>query len=279
MKLSGTIAQEDYKPESSHVVRHGRVVIDSRCSRAFLFGDSEMKLNRRKRLCECGCGEEVNPGSRFIRGHHVRINNPSNRPEVQKKMSASLSGKNNPMYGKRGKDNPNYGKKQSVETKNKIGQANRGRKRSKEEREKMSKRVSGPNHPLYGKFGPNNPNYGKQHKKHNDHTKRKLSKAALERWKDKKYAIAVSIGNMKCRTDEYCDAWSDVEYKKDCKKDHCEKCGVKLSFKKDVREHIQPNLILHHKDKHPSNCSPDNLMTVCRGCHNKLHRRTYEKAI
>jgi hypothetical protein len=40
MELSEVIVQEDFKPESSHVVTHGRAAtISSRCSQAFLFGD------------------------------------------------------------------------------------------------------------------------------------------------------------------------------------------------------------------------------------------------
>jgi len=36
------------------------------------------------------------------------------------KLSASKSGKNNPMYGKVGVDSPRYGKKHSDETKRKM---------------------------------------------------------------------------------------------------------------------------------------------------------------
>jgi hypothetical protein len=61
-----------------------------------------MKLNRRKKLCECGCGEEVNPGRRFIAGHQRR------------------------------------GVKLSEEHKSKIGEAHKGKTLSKEHREKLS---------------------------------------------------------------------------------------------------------------------------------------------
>ena len=32
--------------------------------------------------CECGCSGEVKPGKRFIRGHHVRVNNPFSNSET-----------------------------------------------------------------------------------------------------------------------------------------------------------------------------------------------------
>lgn len=32
----------------------------------------ELRAKAEAQLCECGCGDPVNPGSRFIRGHHLR---------------------------------------------------------------------------------------------------------------------------------------------------------------------------------------------------------------
>lgn len=55
--------------------------------------------------------------------------------ETRKKMSLATSGKNNPMYGKPG---TNLGKKFSEEHKKRIGEANKGKKRSLEARQKMS---------------------------------------------------------------------------------------------------------------------------------------------
>lgn len=70
-------------------------------------------MNKNKKLCECGCGEEVKPGNRFIWGHNARcrseetlrkIGEASKRenlsPEQLRKRSEALKGKNNPMYGK-----------------------------------------------------------------------------------------------------------------------------------------------------------------------------------
>lgn len=76
--------------------------------------------------------------------------------------------------------------------------------------------------------------------------------------------LLISIGNMRCRTDGYCDAWSDKEFKDDCRKDVCERCGMT----KD--EHFAKwgkNLDLHHVDGDKENCHPDNLSTMCKICH------------
>ncbi len=45
-------------------------------------------------------------------------------PNYQEKMSKMLSGKNNPMFGKKGKDHPLFGKNRSTETKQKIAKSN-----------------------------------------------------------------------------------------------------------------------------------------------------------
>ena len=89
----------------------------------------------------------------------------------------------------------------SDETKRKISEAAKGRKRqpfSEEWKNKISLAVSGPNNGMYGKRGINNPNYGshrsdeakrkmseaakrRKHTPHSEETKRKISEAAKSR--------------------------------------------------------------------------------------------------
>ncbi len=59
--------------------------------------------------------------------------NPSKLPEVKKIKSQKLSGKNNPMFGRRGKLHPNYGKKRTPE---------------------QIAKISGENNPMFGKTSP-----------------------------------------------------------------------------------------------------------------------------
>jgi len=94
-------------------------------------------MNRRKiKFCECGCGEIVKKGNRFIHGHHNR--DPS--PELRKKLRRANRGKSNPFYGKthspevrekirkakQGKNNPMYGKTHSSEAIEKMSKSQRG---------------------------------------------------------------------------------------------------------------------------------------------------------
>ena len=82
----------------------------------------------------------------------------------------------------------------------------------------------------------------------------------------------ISVSLTKCRTDGYCDAWADNEYKTDCRKDYCESCRAE-EIKTIIKNgKLCSNLLLHHIDFDKKNCHPDNLQTLCRSCHMKLHR-------
>lgn len=167
--------------------------------------------------------------------------------ETRKKLSLSKTGKNNPRYGI----------KVSSKTREKLSIAQKGRVFSKETRKKLSIINTG--------------------KKLSDKTKKKLSIIQKGKKLTKEHILKISIGKMKPRTDEYCDAWSDLDYKKDCKKDYCEICGVKKEKKIDVIGRECSNLLLHHKDLNSKNCHPDNLPTLCRSCHMILHHALNRK--
>jgi len=93
--------------------------------------------------------------------------------EAKKKISENhcdVSGKNNPMFGKRGKLSPNYGRKHTEETKEKIGKAHKGKVGSwkDKKRPEHSKKMQGEGNPFYGK-------------EHSEETKKKISKSRRQR--------------------------------------------------------------------------------------------------
>lgn len=71
---------------------------------------------------------------------------PMKIPEI----AAKLSGDNNPMFGKKGEEHPAFGYKHSIEAREKISKAHKGKKLSEETRKKLSKALSGENHPMFG---------------------------------------------------------------------------------------------------------------------------------
>jgi hypothetical protein len=94
---------------------------------------------RCKQMSEARLGEKngmfgKNNHSIWIEKYGIEEANKK-REEVKRKKSESLSGKNNPMYGKIG---INHGKKLSKETKEKMKQAAIGRKLSEETKKKLS---------------------------------------------------------------------------------------------------------------------------------------------
>ncbi len=58
----------------------------------------------------------------------------------------------------------------------------------------------------------------------------------------------------------YCEAWKDKEYKQDIRNRDGNKCLNPACTKK------YSGLTIHHIDYNKKNCSPSNLITVCRSC-------------
>lgn len=122
-------------------------------------------------------------------------------------------------------------------------------------------------------------------KKHTEESKRKMSiaKQNMSGKTKRKLSLAMvgntnSLGNklseeskgkialtlMKCRTDGYCDAWSDSEYKDDLREDVCSDCGM---TEEESLLKWGERLSLHHKDGDKQNCHPNNFDTLCKSCH------------
>lgn len=94
-------------------------------------------------LCECGCGEEVKEGRRYVRHHHLKGKKLSK--EHKEKISKSLEGNQFAKGFKHTKETrkkvsiAGLGKKRSKETCSKLSEVAKNRKYSAETREKLSK--------------------------------------------------------------------------------------------------------------------------------------------
>ena len=189
-------------------------------------------------LCACGCGQNVKWHKRnkkwniFLNYHNRKGTILSEKHK--KEISIALTGI-----------------KRSDKTKKKISNANKGRIFSKEAKRNMGR----------GQIGRT---FSEEHK-------RKISDGNKDKKASLQTKLKISIGHMKRRTDGYCDIWSDLEYKKDCLKEYCEICGIEKTKKIGADRKLFSNLGLHHKDSNKKNCSPNNLSTLCKSCHAKLH--------
>ena len=195
--------------------------------------------------CECGiCGLEVKPGNRFIKGH-------ARKGKIYKRKISRICkcgcGEITKPGNKFINRHSRRGVKLSEETKKKIGLIHFGKIISEETKLKIS--TARKDQP-----GP----------KPSAETRRKMSLAQMGKKMSEETKLKISIGLMKCRTDGYCDVWSDNEYKEDIRNNICSDCGMTIeeSLKKWNRV-----LDLHHKDGNKKNCHPDNFDTLCCSCH------------
>lgn len=77
--------------------------------------------------------------------------------ESKDKISKSIGGKNHPFFGMKKEENPNYGKTRPLDAVIRTALANKGKKRSEKQRDRMRKK-----HPSAS--GENNVNFGKKKK-------------------------------------------------------------------------------------------------------------------
>lgn len=55
------------------------------------------------------------------------------------------------------------------------------------------------------------------------------------------------------------------------KGDSCEVCGRTSTYDSDGYLQTRPTLTIHHIDENVRNNEPENLITLCRPCHDKHH--------
>jgi len=206
-----------------------------------------------KRLCECGCGQEVK--NRFVSGHNGKGVPLSDKHrdriskskmghfvsnETRLKKSKSMTGKRHSEETKKKMSNAHKGKTFTEETRRRISEAHRGMKASPETLIKLSES-----------------HIGKKPSKESIRTRE------ITRFENRKGFT---------RTDGYCDVWGDVEYRNDCKKDKCERCGMEMAILPTKTKGKRYNTLrLHHIDEDKMNCHPDNFQTLCCSCHLKVH--------
>ena len=236
--------------------------------------------------CQCGCGQIVNEGKKFIVGHNLRVISEESEKKRVKKLTGRILSKE--IRNKISKGNK--GKVQSQETRNKISatRLRRGIKNTEEAKKKMSETRKG----MPGTF---------KGKHHSDETKKKISEAKLGRSNvalkgvsktdDHRNKISKSLreyykhhsgpmagrfgplnpkwkgGYKKC-SDEYCSVWKDLEYKQDIRDRDGNKCQNPDCW--HTADHLPLNI--HHINYDKKNCHPWNLITLCFSCNSRANK-------
>jgi len=176
--------------------------------------------------------------------------------------SCNQNGKNNSFYGKIHTEeykqfisDINSGRIFSKETRLNMSKAMKGIPKSEEHKKKISERMSGENHPFYGKkrpehskkiSGKNNYLYGKGYL---------ISGEKNPNWKG-------GISFL-----PYC-----IDWMKDFKEIIKHRDGYKCSNFLCYNSSDENDLTIHHIDYNKLNCSIDNLITVCRSCNGKANK-------
>lgn len=203
-------------------------------------------------LCKCGCGEPVKWNrwdgcwNEYINHHHGKkyfskssINARKPRPlcECGCGQYVTWGKKNKTRWNKFIPGHNGRGTPRLEETKSKISETNKGHAVSMETRRKISEIQMG----------------------------RRLS----DEWKRN---IAIGVAESR-NTGQgtthggYCEAWADLEYINDLRKGSCEVCGMTrmLSFKIFNRD------LFNHHINGKLNCTPEDIQTLCNGCHMREH--------
>jgi len=176
------------------------------------------------------------------------------------KHSVFMTGVNNPMYGKT----------QTEETKTKMRAW-----WTPEKRDEKSISISGENHPSFGKslskktktkIGASNTG-----KIRTEETKVKMSKSAIENWKDpekrdEQRARMTGPNNPSWRDGTSFEPYG-VEFNNELKTQIRDRDNHTCQECHQTEEQLGHALDVHHIDYDKKNNSPDNLISLCKSCH------------
>ena len=113
-----------------------------------------MTNSEKIKFCECGCGRPVKRGCKFLQGHYAKLHPPISKKIINQEVIKCACGCGNELekYDKQGRERKfSRGHNlrtipspmQNPETAKKVGQKLKGRVRSKEHRDNLSKALQG----------------------------------------------------------------------------------------------------------------------------------------
>jgi len=207
---------------------------------------TEEQLKETK-LCECGCGTEIlkydkgkGTERKFVNGHQTK-------------------GKNHPMLGRQHSD----------ETKTEFSRVRTGKKKPEHVAELIRQRnLENWKDPEYREKMENLLYENSMKIKDDPEILEKIRQAQLNLWSDPEYYLSRLGENSPswkggCSIDEYCEIWKDKQYREDIKDRDDFKCQNPFC------NHKTQELVVHHINYNKKDCSPKNLITVCRSCNRR----------
>ena len=213
-------------------------------------------INYNNYVCECGCGEFVFSGNRFIHGHSsiflIGNKNPAKRLEVRKKISESKMGDNNPMKKEENK-NKMKGDKNPAKREDQRDRM-RGNKNPMRIKEVVERTITS-----LKEFYIKNPEKRKQ-----------ISEKVKLLWKEEYQIEHTGENNANWNGgssfEPYPSSFTERLKESIRTRDNrvCQICGK-------TEEENTFRLDVHHIDYDKNNCKIENLISLCKSCHIKTN--------
>jgi len=205
--------------------------------------------------------------------------------EYREKMSKSLSGKNNPMYGKYGGEHPAFGNKHTEKTKEIISRINKGKHLSLETKKKLSERMK-QEYSSGKRISP----FIKYTNEHKEEIRKRMRDNNPMKNKEIIQKVRKTIADGGLLSLENNGRWLGgksfepygLAFNKKIKEvikerdKQCMMCNTNLIILKELKRRVH----IHHIDYIKINNFKENFVTLCVNCHmitnsNRNHWKTF----
>ena len=234
-----------------------------------------------KRLCACGCGQEIEIKEyhkrygipKYISGHNAK--NPS-KETIEKRSNSLKEAWKRPGFKEKrreelkGENNPFWGKTHTLTSIKKMREWHTGKYVSPETIEKMSKRMTGKNNPMYGVTSPMKGKYQSQETIDKIKKNHKGMKGKYHAFKTKKKMSATKQGIPLNQWEKFIafEPYTfdfNGKFKESIKERDFHCCQLCNIGEEDLLL-LKRYLVIHHIDYNKLLSIPQNCITLCNKC-------------